>query len=44
MIVKLGHLRDKNSESGQDRFVTYKGRNIRLAVDLSTETWQARKD
>ena len=24
--------------------MTYKGRSIRLAADLSTETWQARKD
>ena len=26
------------------RSITYKGRNIRLAADLPTETWQARKD
>jgi len=26
------------------RSVTYNGRHIRLATDLSTETWQARKD
>ena len=26
------------------RSVTSNGRNIRLAADLSTETWQARKD
>ena len=26
------------------RSLTYKGRCIRLAVDLSTETWQAGKD
>jgi len=26
------------------RSITYKGRNIRLVEDLSTETWQARKD
>ena len=26
------------------RFLNYRGRNIRLATDLFTETWQARKD
>ena len=26
------------------RSVTYNGRNIKLAADLSTETWQARQD
>jgi len=26
------------------RSLTYKGRHIRLAADLSTETWQVRKD
>lgn len=26
------------------RSITYNGRNIRLAADLSTETWQARMD
>ena len=25
-------------------FLTYKGRQIRFAADLSTETWQARKE
>ena len=24
--------------------ITYKGRQIRFAADLSTETWQARKE
>ena len=24
-------------------YLTYRGRNVRLASDLSTETWQARK-
>ena len=28
----------------EKRPLTYKGRHIRLAADLSTETWQARKD
>lgn len=32
-------------KAAQDkRSVTYNGRNIRLAADLSTEPWQARKD
>ena len=26
------------------KFLTYKGRQIRFAADLSTETWQARKE
>jgi len=35
----------KNLKAAQDkRSVTYKGRNIKLAAELSTETWQARKD
>ena len=45
--MKLANLRDKEKilKAAQDkRSITYKGRNIRLAADLSTETWQARKD
>lgn len=46
LIVKLANLRDQektlkaaqNKKSG-----TYKGRNIRLAAELSIETWQDRK-
>ena len=30
--------------AGQTKSLTYKGRSIRLAVDLSTETWQARRE
>uniref|UniRef100_A0A452VDF0 ubiquitinyl hydrolase 1 n=2 Tax=Ursus TaxID=9639 RepID=A0A452VDF0_URSMA len=47
IIVKLANLRDKEKilKAARDkRFITYKGRNIRLTADLSTETWQARKD
>ena len=46
-IVKLANLRNKEKilKAVQDkRSITYKDRNIRLAEDLSTETWQARKD
>ena len=41
------NLRDKEKilkVTWDKKSVTYKGRNIRLAADLSTETWQARKD
>ena len=35
----------RRSKAGRDKkFLIYRGRNIRLAADLSTETWQARKD
>jgi len=47
LIVKLTSLRDKEKilKAARDkRSVTYIGRNIRLAADLFTETWQARKD
>ena len=47
LIVKLTRLRDKEKilKAAQDkRSVAYNDRNIRLATDLSTETWQARKD
>jgi len=46
LIVKLTSLRDKEKilKAAQDkRSVTCNGRNIRLAADPSTETWQARK-
>ena len=39
-------MRDKEKvlKAAQDkRFLIYRGRNIRLAGDLSTETWQATK-
>ena len=45
--MKLANLRDKEkllcAIQGK-RSINYKGRNIRLAADLSTETWEARKD
>ena len=47
LIVRLKGLRDKEKilKAAQGkRSVTYNGRNIRLAADLSTETWQARKN
>ena len=45
--MKLANLRDKEKilkAAWDKRSITYKGRNITLAADLSTETWQARKD
>ena len=33
-----------NAARGKKKSLTYKGRQIRLAEDLSTETWQARKE
>ena len=47
LIVKLTSLRDKEKilKAAQDnRSVTYNSRNIRLAAELSTETWKPRKD
>ena len=47
LIVKLTSLSDKEKilKAARDKkSVTYYGRNIRLAADLSTETWQATKD
>ena len=45
--MKLAKYKDKEkilkAERGK-RALTYKGRLIRLATDLSTETWQARKE
>ena len=46
LIVKLANSKDKETilKAVRDkRSLTYMGRNIRLAADLSTETWQARK-
>ena len=46
LIVKLVNSKDKEKilkAVTDKRFLTYMGRNIRLTVDLSTETWQARK-
>ena len=47
MIVKLAKYKDKEKilKAGRDkRALTYKCRHIRIVVDLSTETWQARKE
>ena len=36
---------EKILKEAQDKtLITYKGKHIRLATDLSTDTWQARKD
>ena len=44
-IVKFTNLRDKeNPESSSEQEVLTYNRNIRLEADISTETWQARKD
>ena len=45
--MKLAKYKDKEKilKSARDkRTLTYKGRSIRLMTDLSTETWQARKE
>ena len=45
--MKLAKLRDKEkilTASQDKRFLTYNSRNVRLIVDLSMETWHARKD
>ena len=45
--MKLGNLRDKEKilKAAQDkRSLTYKGKDIRLAAELPTETWQARNN
>ena len=45
--MKLANLRNKEKilkASWDKRYITYKGRNIRLAADLSTEIWQVIKD
>ena len=46
LIVKFTSLGDKEKilKAAQDKkSVTYNGKNIRSAADLSKETWQARK-
>ena len=42
ILVKVANLRAKKAARGK-RFLTHGGRNIRITLDLSTETWQARK-
>ena len=47
IIVKLAKYKDKEKilKAARDKYaLTYKGRPIRLVTDLSTETWQARKE
>ena len=47
IIVKLAKYKDKEKilKAARDkRALTYKGRPIRLVTDLSSETWQARKE
>jgi len=46
IIMKLANFRDKEKilKIARDkRFLIYRDRIVRLAADLSTETWQARK-
>ena len=45
--MRLTKLRDKEKilkAAWDKRSVTHKGRKVRLAADISTETYQARKD
>ena len=47
ITVKLSNFKDKEKilkVSADKRSLIYKGRHIRRAADLSTETWQVRKD
>ena len=47
IIVKLAKYKDKEKilKAARDKHaLTYKGRPIRLVTDLSTKTWQARKE
>ena len=46
-MVKLAKYKDKEKilKAARDKHtLTYKGRPIRLVMDLSTEIWQARKE
>ena len=45
--MKFVNFRDKEKilKAAQDKkSLTYRGRNLRLTADLSTKTWQDRKD
>ena len=45
--MKLAKYKDKERiliSARDTRALTYKGRHIRVAADLTTETWQARKE
>ena len=47
MIVKLAKYKDKErilKATRDKQALTYKGRHIRVVADLSTETWQARRE
>ena len=47
IIVRLAKYKDKERilKAARDKWaLTYKGRHIRVVADLSTETWQARKE
>ena len=47
IIVKLAKYKDKERilKAARDKWaLTYKGRHMRVVADLSTETWQARKE
>ena len=47
IIVKLEKYKDKEKilkAAREKQELTYKGRHIRVVADLSTETWQARKE
>ena len=46
VILPFSNLRSKEKvlkEARCERILTYRGRNIRIISDVSTETWQARK-
>ena len=46
MMVQFPNLRSKETilkVARGKRFLTYRGKNIRITSDLSTESWQARK-
>ena len=46
IIVQFANIRSKDTilkEARGKTILTYRGRNIRITSDLSTETWQARK-
>ena len=45
--MKLAKYKDKErilKASGDKQALTYKGRHVRVVADLSSETWQARKE
>ena len=46
VIVQFANIRSKDTvlrESRGKKILTYRGKNIRIMSDLSTETWQGRK-